>query len=340
MSRLRPPRFPNRAPNRALIAALAAGMVAPGLATPAHGAGVTAGTLITNTATATYNTGSGGTGGTATIQSNTVTLKVDELLNVTVAALAGAPVPASNSLATLSYAVTNTGNGTEAFRLAVDPAIAGNPFATTIQTIAVDSNGNGTYDPGVDAIVATGGATPALAADGAVRVFVVVAVPGGAADGAISQVRLTATAVTGSGTPGTTLAGQGDGGVDAVVGATTAQSNALESVLARMAAIALAKSAIILDPFGGTRPVPGALVTYSLVSHTTGTGTADAVHVTDSIPTGTTYQPGTLKLDGATLSDAADADAGTAGTAGIDVTLGNLAGGSPDRTVAFTVKIN
>lgn len=319
--------------NRALLAGLAGTVVA----SPAYAAGVTAGTLIANTATASYNTGSGGT---ATIQSNTVALKVDELLNVAVAALAGAPVPASNNLATLSYAVTNTGNGSEAFRLAVDPAIAGNPFAGTVQTVAVDSNGNGTYDPGVDAVVATGGATPALPADGSVRVFVVITVPGGAADGAISQVRLSATAVTGSGTPGTTFAGQGDGGVDAVVGATTAQSNALESVLARMAAIGLTKTAVILDPFGGTRPVPGALVTYSLVSHTTGTGTADAVRITDPIPAGTTYQAGSLKLDGAALTDAADADAGSAGAAGIDVALGNLAGGSPDRTVAFTVKIN
>lgn len=327
-------------PHRALIAGLLAGVVAPVLATPALAAGVTAGTVITNTATATYNTGSGGTGGTATIQSNTVTLKVDELLNVTVAALVGAPVLASNNLATLSYAVTNTGNGSEAFRLAVDPAIAGNPFTATIQTIAVDSNANGVYDPGIDAVVATGGATPALAADGSVRVFVVVAVPGGAADGAISQVRLTATAATGTGSPGTTFAGQGDGGVDAIVGATTAQSSALESLLARMAALTLTKSAAIVDPYGGTRPLPGALVTYSLLSHVTGTGTADTVRITDAIPAGTTYQPGTLRLDGAPLTDAADSDAGAAGSAGIDVALGNLPGGSPDRTIAFTVKIN
>lgn len=325
--------------NRAVSASLLVGLTGSLLASPARATGVSAGTVITNTATATYNTGSG-TGGTASIQSNAVSLKVDELLNVTVAALAGAPVPASNSVATLSYAVTNTGNGTEAFRLAVDPAIAGNPFTGTIQTIAIDSNANGVYDPGVDAVVAAGGATPALAADGAVRVFVLIAVPGTAADGATAQVRLTATAVTGSGTPGTTIAGQGDGGVDAVVGATTAQSNALESVLARLAAIGLTKSAAILDPFGGARPVPGALVTYSLVAHTTGTGTASSVHVTDAIPAGTTYQAGTLKLDGAALTDAADADAGAAGAAGIDVALGSLAGGSPDRTVAFTVKIN
>lgn len=328
--------FPSLFPSRAVLAACALAL----LPAPAVAAGVSAGTLITNTATATYNTGSGGAGGTATIQSNTVSLKVDELLNVTVAALTGAPVPASNGQATLSYAVTNTGNGTESFRLAVDAALAGNPFAATIQAIAVDSNANGVYDPGIDAIVATGGATPALAADGAVRVFVVVAVPGGAADGATSQVRLTASAVTGTGSPGTLFAGQGDGGVDAIVGANTAQSSALEAVLARMAAVALTKSAVIVDPFGGSRPLPGALVTYSLVSHTTGSGTADSVRITDAIPAGTAYQPGTLKLDGATLTDAADADAGSAGSAGIDVALGNLAGGSPDRTVAFTVKIN
>lgn len=309
---------------------------APLYSGPARAAGVPAGTVIENTATATYNTGSG----TATLQSNTVSLRVDELIDVAVASLTGAPVPLATGSAVLSYAVSNKGNGPEAFRLSVDPALAGNPFVGTVQTLAYDSNANGTYDAGIDTVVAAGGSTPMLGADASLRVFVVVALPAGATDAATSQVRLSAAAETGTGTPGTTFAGRGDGGVDAVVGATTAQASALAAIVARLGSVELSKAASITDPFGGSRPVPGALVTYRLVTHVSGSGSAEGVSVSDAIPAGTTYQPGTLRLDGTPLSDAADTDSGTAGPGGIAVALGTLAAGSPDRTIAFTVKIN
>jgi len=317
-------------------ALLPAGLLAPLCAPPAGATGVPAGTVIENVATASYSNGSG----TASVQSNKVSLRVDELLDVAVAGLASAPVPIAAGTAALPYAVTNSGNGPEAFALTAEAAVAGNPFTPTVQGIVVDSNDNGTYDPGVDTPLAPGAATPALAADAAARVFVLVGLPAGVADAATSQVRLTAAAVTGAGTPGTAFAGRGEGGVDAVVGATTARSAALAAVITRIGAVSLTKSAAIVDPLGGTRPLPGALVTYSLVARIVGSGSAEGVVVSDGVPTGTTYQPGTMKLDGAALTDAADSDAGSAGTAGISVALGTLLSGSADRTITFTVKIN
>jgi hypothetical protein len=62
--------------------------------------------------------------------------------------------------------------------------------------------------------------------------------------------------------------------------------------------------------------------------------------VTDAIPTGTTYKSGSLALGDSALTDAADGDAGAAGSAGIDVALGTFAGGAPDRTITFQVTIN
>ena len=59
----------------------------------------------------------------------------------------------------------------------------------------------------------------------------------------------------------------------------------------------------------------------------------------DVIPTGTTYVPGSIKLDTAAITDAADTDAGTGGASGVDVTLGKVTGGTT-RTVVFAVKIN
>ncbi len=306
------------------------------LAGTAHATGVLAGTLIENTATATYQTGTG----TGSVTSNKVTVKVDELLDVAVATLSTAPATASSEPAVLIYSVTNSGNGPEAFNLAADPKISGNAFDGAVKSVVLDSNANGIYDPGVDTVLTAGAlATPVLAPDKSVKVFVLVTLPTGASDAQTSQVRLTATAQTGTGTPGTSFAGKGEGGGDAVVGLTTASANSLGALIASLANITLTKSATILDPFGTAKPVPGAVVTYSLAAKVTGSGSLDGLHVIDTIPDGTTYVPGSLKLDSSVLTDAADGDAGTGGTGGIDVTLGKITGGTT-RTVNFAVKIN
>jgi uncharacterized repeat protein (TIGR01451 family) len=323
-----------------LIKRTAAGLLGGSLlpligASPALATGVPAGTLIANTATATYNAG----GAPGSVTSNTVTIKVDELLNVAVATLSTSPTSAGAAPATLVYSVTNGGNGPEAFNLAADPNIAGNGFNGTITGIAIDTNGNGTYEAGVDALLGAAPATPALSPDGSVKVFVLVSVPAGATDAQTSQVRLTATATTGSGTPGTSFAGQGEGGGNAVVGLSTASSNSLAALIASLASVTLTKSATISDQFGSANPVPGATVVYSLAAKVTGSGTAHAVGVADAIPVGTTYVPGSLKLDGAGLTDASDSDTGTADASGIAVGLGDVAGGTT-RTVNFSVKIN
>lgn len=302
----------------------------------AHATGVLAGTLIENTATATYQTGTT----TSSVISNKVTVKVDELLDVAVATLSTAPATANSEPAVLIYSVTNSGNGPEAFNLAADPKVSGNAFDGTIKSVVLDSNNNGIYDPGVDTVLTAGSlATPILAPDKSVKVFLLVTLPVGATDAQTSQVRLTATAQTGTGTPGTSFAGKGEGGGDAVVGLTTASANSLAALIASLANISLTKSATILDPFGTAKPVPGAVVTYSLAAKVTGSGALDGLHVVDTIPNGTTYVPGSLKLDSAALTDGADGDAGTGGASGIDVTLGKINGGNT-RTVIFAVKIN
>ena len=313
----------------ALIAVGAA--LAPGTA---QATGVTAGTLIQNTASATYTSGAA----SGTVSSNTVSIKVDELLNVAVAGLTTTPATAGAGNVVLEYSITNTGNGPEAFNVTVNPAVSGNGFDATVQSVVVD-NGNGIYEPGVDQVLAPGAATPLIAADGSLKIFVIVSLPAGATDGQTSQVQLTADAATGTGTAGTVFAGQGDGGGDAVVGASTASSNANDTLVASLATVALAKSAVITDPFGGSQPVPGAVVTYTLTAAISGTGQASAVHITDIIPTGTTYEAGTLTLDAAPLTDSTDTDAGQASASGVDVNLGTVAGGT-SKTVKFNVKIN
>ncbi len=323
-------------PLRRAAGILGCSLASLSIAAPAHATGVLAGTLIENTATATYQSGSG----TGTVTSNKVTLKVDELLDVAVTTLSTAPATGRASTpAVLIFSVTNSGNGPEAFNLTADPRISGNGFDGTIKQVVLDSNKNGVYDAGVDTVLTAGAATPLLGPDKSIKVFVLVTLAADATDAHTSQVRLTAAAVTGTGTPGTSFSEKGEGGGDAVVGLTTASDNSLAALIASLANVRLTKSATILDPFGTAKPVPGAVVTYAIAARVTGTGRVEGVHVVDAIPEGTTYVPGSLKLDTAGLTDAADTDDGTGGADGVDVTLGEVSGGTT-RTVAFAVKIN
>jgi len=301
----------------------------------AFAAGVSAGTTIQNTASATYSNGAA----TETITSNEVEILVDELLNVAVASQDAGNVTLNSGGAVLSFELTNTGNGPEAFRLTPDPALAGNDFDPSVTLVAYDSNNNGVYNAGVDATITLGGLTPAIAADDSLLIFVVTGLAGSPADGDTADVRLTAVAATGSGAPGTKFAGQGAAGGDAVVGSSTASDNDDGTLIASIGAVTLVKSVVIDDQFGGHEAVPGATATYSILATVAGTGSVSSLVVSDPIPTGTTYKAGSLKLNSAALTDQTGDDAGQASSSGISVTFGTLASGAT-RTITFAVTVD
>lgn len=306
------------------------------LSAPALADGVDAGTLIENTATATYDDGDG----PQTVDSNTVVVRVDELIDVTVTSLESGPIGTSPGEAVLTFEVTNQGNGPEAYELTANPAVAGNDFDTTITNIAVDTNGNGTYDPGVDEILTAPETTQVLAADEALTVFVIVEVPVDATDSETSDVELTAEAVTGTGAPGTVFAGQGVDGGDAIIGTTGADGSAVGTLIVGITTVDLNKSVTVVDPFGGTSSVPGSIATFTISAEVEGSGSVDDLVVTDAIPDGTTYVIDSLTLDGGTLTDASGDDAGEASDAtGISVDLGTVAGGST-HSITFDVTID
>lgn len=321
--------------NRRAAGLAVAGTLAAMTPAQAWAAGISAGSLIQNTATATFSQG----GSSETVNSNMVTITVDELLDVAVSSLDGGNVVLTQSGATLRYQVQNSGNGPEAYTIAVDPTLSGDDFNPVVTQIAWDSNGNGIYDAGTDAIIAPGGATPSIAADGTGTIFVITNWATAPADGSLANVRLTATAVTGSGPAGTVFAGAGQGGSDAVVGPQNATDNALGSLIVNSASVSLVKSATIADQFGGTEAVPGATVTYRLVAAVSGSASVTGLVVADAIPAGTTYVPASLTLDAAGLTDATGDDAGAGSAAGISVSLGTVASGS-SHTVTFQVKID
>ncbi|MEP2737290.1 MAG: hypothetical protein ABJP34_13445 [Erythrobacter sp.] len=305
-------------------------------AAPVHAEGVSAGSLIENTATATYDDGDGPP---KTVDSNTVVVAVDELLDVTVTSLDPGPIATNPGQEVLTFEVTNTGNGPEAFELTANPAVGGNDFDTTIDGIAIDTNGNGTYDPGVDTLLTGPETTPVLAEDENITVFVITTVPAGAADTEESDVELTAEAVTGTGAPGTTFAGEGVNGVDAIVGLTGADDTATGSFIVGVTTVDLTKAFSVVDPFGGTSAVPGSVITFTITADVTGSTSVDDLVIADAIPADTTYLAGTLTLDGNPLTDAAGDDAGEASTTDIAVDLGTVAGGNT-HAVTFDVTID
>lgn len=300
-------------------------------------AGTPAGTSIANTATATFDLPGGGSG---SVSSNTVSVRVDELLDVSVASRDGGDVTAVNGSSNqlLTFAVTNAGNGSEGFQLTARDTLGGDGFDPSVTAIAIDANGNGTYDPGIDTVY-TAGSSLVLAADETRAVFVLSSIPAGTADGARGRVDLVAVAATGSGAPGTSFAGQGEGGGDAVVGATGADGEDQGHYVVSAATVAFVKSATVADPFGGSETVPGSIITYRLVATVSGSGSLSNLRIADPIPAGTAYEANSLTLGGAVLSDVADGDAGESGSNGIAVRLGTMAAGS-SRTVTFKVKVN
>jgi uncharacterized repeat protein (TIGR01451 family) len=307
-------------------------------AEPAHAVGTTAGTTISNTATATYTDP---LGTVVNVPSNQVDIRVDEILNVTVVTADPGDVAtlpgATNQI--LSFTVTNTGNGSEAFRLAAINAIGGDAFDPTTTSLVIDTNNNGVYDAGIDTVYSAGSNDPVLAPDTSARIFVLSTIPGGATDGQRGQTDLTATAVTGSGPAGTTFAGQGQGGGDAIVGTTTAVGRDDGFYIVNAATVVFTKSAVVLDPFGGSKAVPGSIITYTLVATVSGTGSLNNLSASDPVPASTTYVPGTITSQAVAVTDATDADAGEIAANTITVRFGNVPGGQT-RTVIFKVRIN
>ena len=307
----------------------------------ARATGTTAGTTIQSTATVNYTVG----GSPASTNSNTATVIVVEILNVTVTlqsptvtALAGATNKA------LVFRVTNTGNSNETFALAGLSALVGDDFDPVPATpfIYIDTDGSGDLSAADTPYVAASN-DPTLAADANVGVIVLNNIPAGLADGTRGRSQLHAAARTGTGAPGTVFASQGTGGVDAVAGTSGGQAQIYGEYLVGAVNVSALKSQTVTNTFGSSEPVPGATIAYRVVVTATGSGTAVGAAFRDAIPTNTTYLAGSLKRNGALLTDAADADTGayvTPPAPAVTVALGDLTSTSGAQTIDFAVTIN
>lgn len=316
----------------------AAGAVAmAATAVPGGAAGTRAGTDIINTATIDYIED-----GTTqqSVRSNDAMVRVDEIVDVVVDTLDGAASPAApgSTGRTLSFRVTNIGNGPEAFRLTTDGTLTGDAFDPANLRLALDGNGDGVYDPAFDAAYLPGSNEPTLDPDASVTVFIIGDLPVDLTEGDRGLVALAAASATGTGASGAGFDGQGALGTDVVIGRTGGRASAPGAFVASLMAPELVKSQAIADPQGGTAPMPGATITYTLTARYAGGLVTGAALVRDAIPSGTAYVPGSLALDGRALTDAADGDAGQASAAGIEVALGTLSPGG--AAISFQVRVN
>lgn len=321
------------------LALIGAGLM---LSAPVLAAGTAAGTAIQNTAQVSYDVG----GSPLTATSNQTTLNVAEIVNVNVTTLtASVSVTPGATNQVLQFRVTNTGNGPESFRLTPNSTIVGDAFDPVLASSSLyfDADGTPGLSPG-DTLYTPGVNDPVLNADADVVVLVVNDIPTGLANGAAGRSELSAASATGgtTGAAGQVYAGQGVGGVDALLGTTAGRGNSQGQYVSGAIALTAVKTQAITNSFGNAQPVPGATITYQIVITPSGSGSASNVVFSDAIPANTTYVSGSLSLNSTALTDAADTDAGQfiASPAGVSVSLGTLTAASSAQTVSFAVTIN
>lgn len=310
---------------------------------PAYAATIV-GTQVDNQADATYRVG-GAAGPIFNDQSEVESFVVQEFTDVAVNYLGTTPQPvASPSQQTvLAYEVSHLGNGAEQYQLAFVNE-AGDQFDTSPPIIYLD-DGDQLFDPNTDTVYDPS-QPPVFAAEQSQYVFVLVAIPTGLEIGDVADTTFTATAVSAGaqvGQPGTSIDGGGDNGEDLVIGSSGGQASAaLPLVVNDNANLVLTKSVVAIDdPNGGNRPLPGSVITYRIEGELTGDGLLSDVVVTDAIPANTSYQAGSLNVNGIGQSDTQDPDAAYFDSANNSVVyeIGNLVAPGPTQLLEFQVTI-
>jgi uncharacterized repeat protein (TIGR01451 family) len=331
------------------VAAVLLGATAAG---QAHAAGTIAGTTVNNSATVGYTVGGVSQ---PSVTSNIAAFVVDKRVNLSVAESGGAATavaPGSTRRVTV-FTVTNTTNDVQDFRLAVTQDATGattahsdtDTFDMTNVGVFVD-DGSGVYEAANDTAIFL----DELAADATRTVFVVADTPVGRADGETAGVILTAIAATGGtagGPVGSDLVatvGADTAGVDIVFGDTDGDGGTArdgrysdnDEYDVASATVTLVKSSrVVSDPFNlNTNPkaVPGAVMEYCIQVSNTGTQPADALSITDTVPTTTTYLAGSIVAGGTVTGGVCNADGvaeddDSAGMDESDPRGGNFTGG-------------
>lgn len=313
-------------------------------------ANTAAGTLVSNTATASF-TVDGADFESADTADFIIDRKIIPVISLVDAAACG-PVY-SGATATqeieVEYLLTNAGNSTESFRLSLVNA-AGTDFNVSSVSYRTATAGGGS-----DITTVTD-----LATGGTQSIFVTVEIPAGYATTDAGKFYLVATAWDAvsvvalvedndTNSLGTVAAdaeivfadangdAPGDGQYDGKHSGTDGTGDSC-TVTVNNPNLTVAKTVdSIDDQVGGNYAIPGAVITYKIVV-TNGTGvTVNGVEVSDPIPPNTTYAANSVTIDTIQTNDGTGGVAFAAGT--LTVSLGDLA--STDvKTITFDVTVD
>lgn len=315
-------------PIKRTIRLMAFTAIAATLAGGAWANGTTAGQTINNTATIGYSVGGVQQ---PDVNSNQASFVVDMLVNLSVAELGGSAtvvVPGATGRVT-TFTVTNTSNAVLDFRLAASQSANGatTKFGGTDAGDATNvhvyvDNGDNVFNAADD----TATSINELAADASVTVFVVADIPFGVGNGGAIGLTLTAYAAEGGdsnalgadlvATPGADT----PGAVDIVFGDAAGASDASrdgshsdsDEYRVSSATMNITKQArVISDPVNGTtdpRSVPGAVIEYCIVMQNSGSASATALQISDTVPTHTTFVSGSIRSNGTVTSGVCNAD--------------------------------
>lgn len=278
-----------------------------------------AGTRIGNQATATYNDGSGTS---RTVTSNLVETIVQQVASVTLTA-DGAKTAAPGAQVVYPHTLTNTGNGTDSFVLTLTQSAA-DQFDLSTAAIYADANQDGVPDNATNLI----GTSVSLAPGAAFSFVVAGVVPGTATPGQQSLVTVSAAST---------------------FSPTTTVSNTDTTTVTNQAVLNMTKAVST-----NTGASPSGPHTFTLTYTNTGNATATAATLTDVIPIGMTYVPGSGRWSvtgpATALTDAADGAQGTApqtiiydfgvSVAGRVTAVINQVIPGETRTLTFQVNIN
>ncbi len=278
----------------------------------AHAAAPSAGTNISNIASASYTDSNGSN---KTVTSNVVSTTVLQVASFTLLADQTQTANA-NGQVSLSHTLTNTGNGTDTFTVAVVNNDTRNnttdKFDFSGLNVYLDANKDGVPDSQTPITSVT------LTAGQSVNLIVQATTANNAAVDDLGK--LTVSAISGFDTSVTAK------NVDTVK-------------ITNGAIISLLKSASVSNVDATSSSPAAREVEYTLAYQNTGNTTATNVTITDELPSGLTYVAGSATVNGTAVSDAADADGYnfTSGTATlvIPTVVANSSG-----VLKFKVRVN
>lgn len=343
---------------------------------PAFAAGTTQGTSITNNVNVNFQVG----GVAQTQASASDVFVVDRKVIFSLAEKAPTGTTSVNPGQTgqiTTFVLTNTSNDTLDFTITPSQLVGGtaahggtDAFDVTSLLVCLDANADNTCDAAATATLTVND----LIADANTTILVLGNIPLSATNGQVAGVSLSAAALNSNGTAitaATDATVNGAGTVETIFADTAKSGNggtsaardgidvATDDYTVSAAVLSVFKtSRIISDGVSSSnfKSVPGAVVEYCIsVANAAGGATATNISISDLVPTNTTYQAGTIRVNGTVTSpgasqtcaagtvvtDASDADAGSFGTPANTVagTLNNIAGGSSSALI-FRATIN